>query len=110
VKVTSLSLTALQQTGTASASASVTVGTDGAGPVTLTVTWYVSDTKGTLGTQDGSPQTYTLSGSTQYTVSPAPTHTYTGAGCYWGAMATTSPAAAGGGSSQQIVTRQCGIR
>jgi serine/threonine-protein kinase len=110
VKVTSLSMTALQQTGTASASASVTVGTDGTGPVTLTVTWYVSDTKGTLGTQDGSPQTYTLSGSTQYTVSPAPTHTYTGAGCYWGAMATTSPAAAGGGSSQQIVTRQCGIR
>jgi serine/threonine-protein kinase len=110
VKVTSLALTGLRQTGVATASASVTVGTDGAGPVTLTVTWYVSDTKGTLGTQDGSPQTYALSGSTQYTVSPAPTHTYTGAGCYWGALATTSPAAAGGGSSQQIVTRQCGIR
>jgi serine/threonine-protein kinase len=75
--------------------------------VTLTVTWYLGDTKGTLGTQDGSPQTYALSGSTQYTVSP--THSYTGTGCYWGALATTSPAAAGGGSSQQILSRQCAI-
>lgn len=108
VKVTSLSVVSLRQTGTVSAAASVTVGTDGTGPVTLTVSWYYSDTKGELGTQDGSSQSYDLSGSTQYTVSPA--HDFQGSGCYWGSLAATAPAAAGGSASQQIVTRQCDLR
>jgi serine/threonine-protein kinase len=98
----------LRQTGASTATATVTVSTTGTGPVTLTVTWYASDSKGSLGQQDGFSQTYALSGQTQYTVTAD--HTYRSQACYWGVAATTTPQAGNGSSWQQILTRQCDIR
>jgi eukaryotic-like serine/threonine-protein kinase len=107
VSVTSVSVSDMTQTSTTDATASLDVATDGPGPVTITVTWYTGDTKGQLGTADGS-QTYTRGGARQYTVPLS--HTFTGGGCYWGVRATTDPAAANGASSQQIFSRRCQIR
>jgi eukaryotic-like serine/threonine-protein kinase len=107
VSVTSVSVSSLVQTGTADVTASVDVATDGPGQVTVTVTWYSGTAKGTLGTADGS-QSFTRSGSTQYTIPLS--HTFSTRGCYWGVEATTDPAAANGASSQQIQNWGCALR
>ncbi|MGP3953207.1 serine/threonine-protein kinase [Streptomyces sp. 7N604] len=108
VRVTSVSVGSLQQTGSTSATASVNVSTTGTGAVTLTVTWYASDSKGSLGEQDGVSQTFALSGRTAYTITAD--HVFRSSACYWGVVGTTNPEADNGSSWQQILTRQCDIR
>jgi serine/threonine-protein kinase len=107
VSVSDVSITSLTQTGVFGASAAIQVSASDGRPVTVTVSWYVSNAKGELGTADGA-QTFTRNGSTSYTFSAD--HTFPrGSGCYYSAVATTRPAAGNGQSWQQILTRQCGI-
>ncbi|MFF5922114.1 serine/threonine-protein kinase [Streptomyces flavochromogenes] len=106
VVVTAVSVTSLRQTGSASASGTVEVTTDGTGPVTIHIEWFTGDEKGAPGAPDGS-ETYQREGATRYSLSLA--HDVRGAGCYWGLRATTYPAAANGGSLQQIFIRRCTI-
>ncbi|MER7048527.1 serine/threonine-protein kinase [Streptomyces jumonjinensis] len=87
-----------------SAEATIRVATGGTGPLTVVVTWYLSEVPGELGAADGS-ETFQLSGARQYVLTPG--HTYQQSGCYLGARATTSPGAANGGSSEQILNRRC---
>ncbi|MGP3925007.1 protein kinase domain-containing protein [Streptomyces sp. 8N616] len=108
VRVTSVSVGSLQQTGSTSATASVNVSTTGTGAVTLTVTWYASDSKGSLGEQDGVSQTFALSGRTAYTITAD--HVFRSPACYWGVVGTTDPEADNGSSWQQKLIRQCDIR
>lgn len=106
--VKDVTVTGLQQTGSSTGSATITVSTDGTGPISLTVAWYTGDTNGQLGTPDGTSQTFERSGATQYTLTVD--HTFQGTGCYWGVRAATTPASAGGGASQQLLTRRCEIQ
>ncbi|MEU1616749.1 protein kinase [Streptomyces sp. NPDC005722] len=107
VSVSEVAVTSLGQTGALSAAATIRLRTGDARPVTVTVTWYVSDAKGERGTADGA-QTFTRSGSTSYSFTAE--HTFPrGSGCWFGALATTDPAAANGQSFQQILTRGCVI-
>jgi serine/threonine-protein kinase len=106
--VKDVTLTGFRQTGPSTGTATVTVTTDGTGPVGLTVAFFTGDTRGQSGTQDGAAQTYERSGSTTYTLSVD--HTFQGTGCYWAAQATTDPAAASGTAWQQLLTRACDIR
>ncbi len=108
VRVTSLAVTSLRQTGTATAAATVEISTDGTGPLTITVGWATGDTKGEPGSPDGPAQTFERSGATQYTLTLD--HTFQGRGCYWSVRADSDPAAAGGGSQQQILTRRCTVQ
>ncbi|MGW1534340.1 protein kinase domain-containing protein [Streptomyces aureus] len=105
VSVKSVSFGGFRQTGNTTAAATVTVTTDGTGPITLTVSWSTGEVSGQPGTQDGAADTYTRSGATQYTI--ALDHTFSGAGCYWGVQARTQPASADGGAFQQLLTRRC---
>jgi serine/threonine-protein kinase len=104
--VKSVSVQGLQRVGRTGATSTIEIATSGTGPVTLTVTWYAGKAEGDLGTQDGTPQTFELSGRTQYTVTAD--HTFQNRGCYWGVLASTTPAAAGGTSQQQIPSGLCG--
>ncbi|MCP3820614.1 serine/threonine protein kinase [Streptomyces sp. A3M-1-3] len=108
VRVKSVAVTALRQTGTATATAAVEVATDGTGPVTITVVWATGDTKGEPGSPDGAAQTFERSGATQYTLTLD--HTFKGRGCYWSVRAASDPAAANGSSEQQILTRRCTVQ
>lgn len=101
-------MTGFRQTGSATATATVDITTDGTGPVSITVSWFTSDTAGGLGTPDGASQTFERSGATQYTLTAD--HTFQNNGCYWTVQATTTPASADGGGSQQLLTRRCDIR
>ncbi|MFE2303418.1 serine/threonine-protein kinase [Streptomyces sp. NPDC059445] len=107
VGVKSVVFSGFRQTGTSTAAATVTVTTDGTGPVTLTVAWFTGEVSGQAGTQDGAAETYRRSGSTQYTI--ALDHTFQGTGCYWGVQGRTQPASADGGGWQQLLTRRCSI-
>ncbi|MEU9734255.1 serine/threonine-protein kinase [Streptomyces sp. NPDC048002] len=106
--VKDVAVSAFSQTGPTTASAGVTVVTDGTGPITITVSWFTSDLGGQLGSPDGASQTFTRSGATQYSLSVD--HTFQNSGCYWAVQATTSPGSADGGASQQLLTRRCDIR
>ncbi|MET9409075.1 serine/threonine-protein kinase [Streptomyces sp. NPDC002935] len=108
VSVKSVAFSGFRQTGTATGAASVTVTTDGTGPVTITVSWFTGEVKGEAGAQDGAAETYQRSGSTKYTL--ALDHTFAGAGCYWGVQARTQPVSADGGAWQQLLTRRCTLR
>ncbi|CAL9633557.1 Serine_threonine-protein kinase PknD [Streptomyces sp. enrichment culture] len=103
--VKDVTVTAFQQTGPFTGSATFTVTTDGTGPVSVTVGWFTGDTPGRPGTQDGAAQTLERVGATSYTVTVE--HTFQSRGCYWTVQATTTPASADGGASQQLLTRQC---
>ncbi|WP_324611639.1 cellulose-binding domain-containing protein [Streptomyces viridochromogenes] len=106
VSVTAVSVTGLRQIGPTTAEATVEITTDGTGPVTLLVEWFTGDQQGSPGAPDGS-DTLRRQGSTHYTLTLS--HSVRGAGCYWGARATTNPAAASGGSLQQVFIRRCVI-
>ncbi|MGW3097413.1 protein kinase domain-containing protein [Streptomyces sp. NPDC001102] len=106
--VKNVAVSALQQTGPSTATATVDITTDGTGPLTLTVSWFTGNLAGPLGSPDGASQTFERSGATHYTLTVQ--HTFQNAGCYWAVQATTTPAAASGSSSQQILTRQCELR
>ncbi|MFI0999520.1 protein kinase [Streptomyces galbus] len=106
--VKDVSVTAFRQTGPTTATATLTVTTDGTGPVTLTVAWSAGDSGGQPGTADGTATSFRRSGATQYTVTVD--HAFRSTGCYWTVQATTSPASADGGAEQQLLTRQCEIR
>ncbi|MFD0316272.1 serine/threonine-protein kinase [Streptomyces flavalbus] len=106
--VKDVAVSAFQQTGTTTATATITVTTDGTGPVSVTLSWYVGDTAGQPGAQDGASQTFERSGATQYTLTVD--HAFQTRGCYWTVRATTTPAPADGGASQQLLTRQCDLR
>ncbi|MFI7413967.1 serine/threonine-protein kinase [Streptomyces sp. NPDC049627] len=96
-----------QQTGPTTATATLGITTNGTGPVTITVSWFTSNTAGQLGTPDGAPQTFERSGATQYTLTAD--HTFLSRGCYWAVQITTTPVSSDGGASQQLLTRQCEI-
>ncbi|WP_424852235.1 protein kinase domain-containing protein [Streptomyces sp. SAI-170] len=106
--VKDVTVTAFQQTGLLTASATFTVTTDGTGPVSVNVAWFTGDTSGQPGTPDGATETVQRSGATSYTVTVE--HTFQSRGCYWTVQATTTPASADGGASQQLLTRQCELR
>ncbi|MFF7490585.1 serine/threonine-protein kinase [Streptomyces luteogriseus] len=101
-------VSAFQQTGPTSATATIGITTDGTGPVSITVSWFTGRTAGPLGTADGPSQTFERSGATQYTLTVD--HTFQGLGCYWAVQATTTPGSADGGASQQLLTRRCDLR
>ncbi|MFJ3233941.1 protein kinase [Streptomyces sp. NPDC086787] len=106
--VKSVTVSALRQTGSATATATLDITTEGTGPVSVTVTWSTSDAAGTPGASDGASQTFERDGATHYTITVD--HTFANSGCYWTVRATTTPAAAGGPASQQLLTRRCEIR
>ncbi|MFJ4990319.1 protein kinase [Streptomyces sp. NPDC088732] len=107
VTVESVSVTTLSQTGTFDVSASVRVTTSDARPVTLTVSWFQGTGKGEPGTPDGT-SVFPLSGQAAYTIT-APHSFPRTSGCWFGAVASTSPDAGNGQSTQQILSdsRQC---
>ncbi|MET8453401.1 protein kinase [Streptomyces sp. NPDC005209] len=106
--VKDVTVAGFRQTGPSTATATITVTTDGTGPISVTVGWFSGNTSGQPGAADGEPTSYQRSGATQYTITVD--HTFQGTGCYWTVQATTSPASADGGASQQLLTRQCEIR
>lgn len=106
--VKDVTVTNFRQTGSTTASATITVTTDGTGPLSISVSWFTSDSGRGLGTADGASQTFQRSGSTQYSLTVD--HTFGNTGCYWAVRATTAPTSADGGGSQQLLTRQCEIR
>ncbi|MFI9155233.1 serine/threonine-protein kinase [Streptomyces sp. NPDC053367] len=106
--VKDVTVTAFQQTGLLTASATFTVTTDGTGPVSVDVGWFTGNTSGEPGTPDGATGSVQRSGATSYTVTVQ--HTFQSRGCYWTVQATTTPAPADGGASQQLLTRQCELR
>ncbi|MFF0448940.1 serine/threonine-protein kinase [Streptomyces sp. NPDC004609] len=98
-KVRAVSVSAPVVTG-ATATSTITVTTDGTGPVTVLVTWYAGDVPGEPGTPTGS-DSHRREGATSYTFPVS--HTYQGrAGCYRSVRATTEPAAANGSSTRQF--------
>lgn len=99
-------MTSLRQTGPTTAEATVEITTDGTGPVALVLEWFTGDEPGAPGAPDGT-ETVRREGAGRYTLTL--THAVRGAGCYWGARATTDPAAPNGGSFQQIYIRRCVI-
>ncbi|MGY5046538.1 protein kinase domain-containing protein [Streptomyces sp. 900105755] len=105
--VKNVAVSAFRQTGTTTSSATITVTTDGSGPISVTVSWFTGTTGGVAGSPDGASQTFERSGATQYTLTVD--HTVQNDGCYWTVRATTTPAPASGDASQQILTRQCEI-
>ncbi|WP_338678110.1 serine/threonine-protein kinase [Streptomyces sp. SCSIO 30461] len=107
VKVVSVSVGSLRQTGAATAQAVVDVVTDGTGPVTITVDWTTSDDKGSVGSPDGGGDSFQREGATRYSLTVD--HTFRGGGCYWIARASTTPTAGNGGSEQRILIRRCVI-
>ncbi|MFF4590236.1 serine/threonine-protein kinase [Streptomyces sp. NPDC001388] len=106
--VKDVTVSGFRQTGPGTATTTVTVTTDGTGPVSVTLAWFTGDTAGQAGAADGAPLSYRRDGATQYTLTVD--HTFQGTGCYWTVQASTSPAAADGGASQQLLTRRCDIR
>ncbi|MFI7504038.1 protein kinase [Streptomyces sp. NPDC049687] len=106
--VKEVSVSAFRQTGPTTAGTTVTLTTDGTGPVSVTLAWFTGDSAGQAGAADGAPVSYRRSGATQYTVTVE--HTFQGTGCYWTVQASTTPASADGGASQQILTRGCELR
>ncbi|MFC8663923.1 serine/threonine-protein kinase [Streptomyces sp. NPDC057199] len=106
--VKDVAVSGFRQTGPTTGTTTVSITTDGTGPISVTVSWYTGDTSGQLGTPDGTPETFDRSGATQYTLTVD--HTFQGKGCYWAVQATTTPAPADGGASQQLLTRGCDIR
>ncbi|MFJ5775383.1 serine/threonine-protein kinase [Streptomyces sp. NPDC093094] len=106
--VKDVTLSAFQQTGALTATATFTVTTDGTGPVAVTVGWFLGNTPGEPGAPDGAAQTVERSGATSYTVTVD--HTFQSRACYWTVQATTTPASSDGGASQQLLTRQCELR
>ncbi|WP_336111268.1 protein kinase domain-containing protein [Streptomyces sp. PTD9-10] len=106
--VKDIAVSAFRQTGPSTASATIDITTDGTGPISITVSWFTSDSAGVLSVPDGAPQTFERSGATQYSL--AVDHTFQNNGCYWAVQATTTPAAASGSASQQLLTRQCDLR
>ncbi|GGX63206.1 serine/threonine-protein kinase [Streptomyces fructofermentans] len=105
--VKDIAVSGFRQTGPSTGTATITVTTDGTGPISVTFAWFTGDTGGQLGAPDGGSQTFERSGATQYTLTAD--HTFAGKGCYWGVQATSAPASADGGASQQLLTRQCTI-
>ncbi|WP_093630446.1 serine/threonine-protein kinase [Streptomyces sp. 3213.3] len=106
--VKNVAVSAFSQTGPTTSTATITVTTDGSGPISVTVSWFTNTASGGAGSPDGASQTFERSGATQYTITAD--HTFQNDGCYWTVQATTTPAPASGGASQQILTRQCEIR
>ncbi|MFI6284732.1 serine/threonine-protein kinase [Streptomyces sp. NPDC051018] len=98
-RVRAVSVSAPEVTGR-TATASVTVTTDGTGPVNVLVTWYASRVEGEPGTQSGSYD-YRREGATSYTFPVS--HTYREPSeCHRTVRAATEPAAANGSSTQQF--------
>ncbi|MEU8651565.1 protein kinase [Streptomyces sp. NPDC048737] len=106
--VEDVTVTGFRQTGPGTATATVTVTTDGTGPFSVTVGWFTGNVGGRPGTGDGTPTTQQRSGATQYSFTVD--HAFQGTGCYWTVQVGTGAAAAGGGASQQLLTRQCELR
>ncbi|MFI1466507.1 serine/threonine-protein kinase [Streptomyces wuyuanensis] len=108
VSVKSVSIGSLRQTGTATATATVEVVTDGTGPVRVVLDWATAAAKGGPGVPDGTAGTFERSGATRYTLTVE--HVFLNSrACYWRLTAGTSPTAANGGSQQEIVTRRCTV-
>ncbi|MCH0571966.1 serine/threonine protein kinase [Streptomyces sp. MUM 136J] len=106
--VRKVAVSVFRQTGPTTATATVTISTDGTGPISVTLSWFTGNYAEQLGTPDGASQTFERSGATQYTLTVD--HTFRSKACYWAVRATTTPASADGGASQQLLTRQCDIR
>ncbi|MFC9842410.1 serine/threonine-protein kinase [Streptomyces sp. NPDC060223] len=88
-------------------SANVTLTATSAEPITVTFTWYTSDTKDTPETPHGAAETVSLSGHTTYSMTVD--HAFGVKDCsgYWGLSATTSPAAPSGSAYQDVNAVAC---
>ncbi|MFE0551098.1 protein kinase [Streptomyces pilosus] len=106
--VKDLTVSEFRQTGSDTGTATVTVVTDGPGPVSIGLRWSTGDTRGAPGAPDGAGQVFERSGATQYTITAE--HVFLGPGCYWTVTATTAPASAAGGASRTLLTRRCDLR
>ncbi|MFF3404216.1 serine/threonine-protein kinase [Streptomyces sp. NPDC002659] len=95
-KVTFLGVIGLSADGNRQAQATISVDTNGTGPVTLTVSWYDTSIDGTAespGVQEGDVTTLSLQGRTHYIVTTS--HVFDQWYCtsYWGALAKVDTAA-----------------
>ncbi|WP_316758031.1 serine/threonine-protein kinase [Streptomyces herbicida] len=104
--VRSVGITSLQESAQGrGADATVTVTTTGTEPVSLTLTWYDSDQADTPGQQDGSSETYRLSGRTSYQLSYH--HDFTTCPRYWGLQVSTTPDAESGKTYRDMDALAC---
>ncbi|MFF4369735.1 serine/threonine-protein kinase [Streptomyces sp. NPDC001594] len=85
--------------------ASISLTTQGSGPVTVLVQWYLGDAQGAYSVADG---TDTLQVQAGAPVTVAQSHTFTrGRGCYGGVRVTTKPAAANASASDSQRLLRC---
>ncbi|MFI6144154.1 serine/threonine-protein kinase [Streptomyces sp. NPDC051109] len=97
----------IRQTGNSLGQATVSVEAKGTAPVTVVLEWFTGDVAGRLGKADGPADTLTYQPGAAAPL--VKTHTFSGAGCYWGVRATTRPAAGNGSSTSQVFIRRCTI-
>ncbi|MFF4656446.1 serine/threonine-protein kinase [Streptomyces sp. NPDC001381] len=104
--VRSVDITSLKEsTQVRGADAAITVTTTGTDPVTLLLTWYNSEQAGVPGQQDGTTETYRLSGRTSYRLSYH--HAFTTCPRYWGLRVSTAPGAETGDSYRDMDALAC---
>ncbi|MCZ4086771.1 hypothetical protein O1W17_33135, partial [Streptomyces sp. H34-S5] len=85
--------------------ATVSLATQGTGPVTVVLQWYLGDAAGEFSVPDGTDTVVVQSGSIAPVVR---SHTFTsGRGCYGGVRVTTKPAAANGSASDSQYLPRC---
>ncbi|MFI8089559.1 protein kinase [Streptomyces sp. NPDC086080] len=106
--VKDVTVSEFRQTDFNSAIVTVTVFTDGPGPVSIRLGWFAGDSARQPGAPDGTGQVFERSGATTYTVTAK--HVFQNQGCYWTVTATTTPASADGGASRQLLTSRCDLR
>ncbi|MFI8360629.1 serine/threonine-protein kinase [Streptomyces sp. NPDC085612] len=102
-KVTSVDVTL--KTGVYRGDATVTVSSQGTGPVTVVVEWFLGGTQGSYAVPDGS-ESFTVRAGT--TVTTTRSHTFSrDRGCYGGVRVTTQPAAGNKSASASQYLLRC---
>lgn len=102
LKVTDVSVTL--RPGVYRGDATISVATQGTGPVTVTVEWFLGSTPGSYSVRDGMESFVIQAGSA---LDPVP-HTFTrGGGCYGGVRVTTKPAAGNKSASASQYLLRC---
>ncbi|MEU9378945.1 serine/threonine-protein kinase [Streptomyces sp. NPDC048255] len=103
LKVTKVGV-ALRTTGVYRGEATVDVATEGTGPVTVVLEWFLGSAQGSYSVPDGTDTVVVPAGSSTVVQS----HTFTrGRGCYGGVRVTTKPAAGNKSASASQVLPRC---
>lgn len=103
MKVTSVDVSL--KTGVYRGDATITVATQGTGPVTVVVEWFLGGQRGSYSVADGTESFVVKAGSTVTVVKP---HTFSrDRGCYGGVRVTTKPAAGNTSASDSEYLLRC---